>query len=395
MNKVLIIEDDQIVGTIYRRKFNGEGFEVELAADGEAGLQAVKTFQPDAVVLDLMLPKLNGVEVLKHIRANQTTAALPVVVLSNAYLSNLLRDAHDAGANQCLIKASASPKQVVDAIRRALRGETTSPTETPTPTPTAAEPQTEDTEFIAEQTFEADLKTAFRNNSAETLSQLRLLLQNFIKAEGEPNRLAALFALYRIVHSVTGNAGVAGLNTVSRLSSALEALLKELYEKPKNITASTTRTTAQTIDFLGQLFNQTSEVKNHVVSSPKILVVDDEPISRRAVAYALEKAQIPCSTLDSPVKALEQLEKQRFDLIFLDVDMPELTGFDVCTRVRAGTTNKKTPVIFVTGLTDFESRARSTLSGGNDLIAKPFLFMELAVKAITQILRAHSAPATN
>ncbi len=393
MNKVLIIEDDQIVGTIYRRKFNGEGFEVELAADGEAGLQAVETFEPDAVVLDLMLPKLNGVEVLKRIRANEKTATMPVVVLSNAYLSNLLREAHDAGANQCLIKASASPKQVVEAIRRALRGETSEPI--PTPAATTAEPQTEDTEFIAEQTFEADLKSAFRNNSAETLSQLRLLLQNFIKAEGESNRLAALFTLYRKVHSVTGNAGVAGLNTVSRLCSALEALLKELYEKPKNITASTTRTTAQTIDFLGQLFNQTSEVQDHVVSSPKILVVDDEPISRRAVAYALEKAQIPCSTLDSPVKALEQLEKHRFDLIFLDVDMPELTGFDVCTRVRAGTTNKKTPVIFVTGLTDFESRARSTLSGGNDLIAKPFLFMELAVKAITQILRSHSSPATN
>ncbi|MGA1237581.1 MAG: response regulator [Limisphaerales bacterium] len=393
MNKVLIIEDDQIVGTIYRRKFNGEGFEVELAADGEAGLQAVETFEPDAVVLDLMLPKLNGVEVLKRIRANEKTATMPVVVLSNAYLSNLLREAHDAGANQCLIKASASPKQVVEAIRRALRGETSEPT--PTPAAATAEPQTEDTEFIAEQTFEADLKSAFRNNSAETLSQLRLLLQNFIKAEGESNRLAALFTLYRKVHSVTGNAGVAGLNTVSRLCSALEALLKELYEKPKNITASTTRTTAQTIDFLGQLFNQTSEVQDHVVSSPKILVVDDESISRRAVAYALEKAQIPCSTLDSPVKALEQLEKHRFDLIFLDVDMPELTGFDVCTRVRAGTTNKKTPVIFVTGLTDFESRARSTLSGGNDLIAKPFLFMELAVKAITQILRSHSSPATN
>jgi DNA-binding response OmpR family regulator len=393
MNKVLIIEDDQIVGTIYRRKFNGEGFEVELSADGEAGLQAVETFEPDAVVLDLMLPKLNGVEVLKRIRANEKTATMPVVVLSNAYLSNLLREAHDAGANQCLIKASASPKQVVEAIRRALRGETSEPT--PTPAAATAEPQTEDTEFIAEQTFEADLKSAFRNNSAETLSQLRLLLQNFIKAEGESNRLAALFTLYRKVHSVTGNAGVAGLNTVSRLCSALEALLKELYEKPKNITASTIRTTAQTIDFLGQLFNQTSEVQDHVVSSPKILVVDDESISRRAVAYALEKAQIPCSTLDSPVKALEQLEKHRFDLIFLDVDMPELTGFDVCTRVRAGTTNKKTPVIFVTGLTDFESRARSTLSGGNDLIAKPFLFMELAVKAITQILRSHSSPATN
>jgi DNA-binding response OmpR family regulator len=67
--------------------------------------------------------------------------------------------------------------------------------------------------------------------------------------------------------------------------------------------------------------------------------------------------------------------------------MPGMNGFELCTRLRTYPTNAKTPVIFVTGLTDFESRAKSTLSGGSDLIAKPFLFMELAVKAITHILR--------
>jgi DNA-binding response OmpR family regulator len=67
--------------------------------------------------------------------------------------------------------------------------------------------------------------------------------------------------------------------------------------------------------------------------------------------------------------------------------MPGMSGFELCTRLRTYPTNKRTPVIFVTGLTDFESRARSTLSGGNDLIAKPFLFMELAVKALTHILK--------
>ena len=85
------------------------------------------------------------------------------------------------------------------------------------------------------------------------------------------------------------------------------------------------------------------------------------------------------------------LAEKRFDLIILDVDMPVMNGFELCTKLRALPAQTKTPVLFVTGLTDFESRARSTLSGGNDLIAKPFLFMELAVKALTHVLRGQLA----
>ena len=79
---------------------------------------------------------------------------------------------------------------------------------------------------------------------------------------------------------------------------------------------------------------------------------------------------------------LGMLGETAYDLVFLDVDMPGMNGFELCTKLRALARNKTTPVVFVTSLTDFESRANSTMSGGNDLIAKPFLFMELAVKAL-------------
>src|SRR5438309_7549205 len=78
MKKMLIIEDDQIVGSIYLRKFQVEGFQVELALDGEAGLASTLKSRPDIVILDLMLPRLNGVEVLKKLRAEPTTRDLPV-----------------------------------------------------------------------------------------------------------------------------------------------------------------------------------------------------------------------------------------------------------------------------------------------------------------------------
>jgi DNA-binding response OmpR family regulator len=68
--------------------------------------------------------------------------------------------------------------------------------------------------------------------------------------------------------------------------------------------------------------------------------------------------------------------------------MPGMNGYEVCTKLRAQANYKDTPVIFVTGLSDFQSRTRSTLSGANDLIAKPFVFVELSVKVLSYLLKA-------
>ena len=67
------------------------------------------------------------------------------------------------------------------------------------------------------------------------------------------------------------------------------------------------------------------------------------------------------------------LYQNRFDLIFLDVDMPGMDGFELCKKIRTSATNKSTPVVFVTSVSEFENRSRSTLNGGHEWIAKPFL----------------------
>ena len=119
--------------------------------------------------------------------------------------------------------------------------------------------------------------------------------------------------------------------------------------------------------------------------------MDDEEISRRAVAFSIEKAGVRAVICDNGVAALEQARATHFDLIVLDVDMPGMNGYEVCTKLRAQANYKDTPVIFVTGLSDFQSRARSTLSGANDLIAKPFVFVELSVKVLSYLLKATRA----
>jgi DNA-binding response OmpR family regulator len=68
MKKILIIEDNQIVANVYRNKLAVEGYQTEIALDGETGLKMMRTFQPDIIILDLMLPKMSGVDVIKEVR---------------------------------------------------------------------------------------------------------------------------------------------------------------------------------------------------------------------------------------------------------------------------------------------------------------------------------------
>src|SRR5207248_2833258 len=114
--KILIIEDNQIVANVYRNKFLVEGYQTEVALDGETGLKLLHTFKPNMVLLDLMLPKMSGVEVIKEARGQEEFAKLPIIVFSNTYLTNLIQDAWKAGATKCLSKASCSPKDVLDIV---------------------------------------------------------------------------------------------------------------------------------------------------------------------------------------------------------------------------------------------------------------------------------------
>ena len=122
MSKVLIIEDNATVLTLYRNMLRAAGFTVEGATDGAKGLAAVSTFRPDVVLLDLVLPALDGITLLRRLRADPASAALPVIVFSNSYTGERLNEVWDAGATQVLAKASSTPKQVVEAVRSAVTG---------------------------------------------------------------------------------------------------------------------------------------------------------------------------------------------------------------------------------------------------------------------------------
>lgn len=393
MKKLLIIEDDQVVANIYRNKFSVEGFRVEAAFDGEVGFEMVKAFRPDLIVLDLMLPKIAGVEVIKLVRGMAEFEKTPIIVFSNTYLTNLIQEAWKAGATKCLSKSNCTPRHLLEAVRAALG--ITADTSTPAPATKGAAvspPPVHTGKEQAERDFQTGLHKEFVASLPANLTTLRTSLKALVKADNDTVRLQQLQVLYHRIHPLTGNAAVAGMVHIAQMSDALEFLLKELVEKPKNLNVSTLRTVANGVDFLGFLFEHGVGPDKQELALPKILVVDDEAISRRAVTYALEKAKLKSESCDNPTSALSLLTENRFDLVFLDVDMPEMSGFELCTKLRALPRHKKTPIVFVTGLNDFESRANSTVSGGSDFIGKPFLFIELAVKALIHVQRGRLTP---
>jgi DNA-binding response OmpR family regulator len=391
--KILIIEDDQLVANIYRNKFALEGFSAETASDGDVGLELLQSFRPDAVLLDLVLPRVTGLEVMRKLRAQKEFQELPVIVISNTYLTNMVQEAWKAGATKCLSKASCTPKQVIEAVRSTLKmngaSTATYPRAQTSPARKASPQPSQSTEASdeADAKFQADLRRDFANSLPSVLNSFRTVLQGLIKAENEAARLKQIQELFRRSHSLASNAGMAGVTPVAQMADALEALLKELSDKPKNINASTLRTVAAAVDFLVILADRTAHSEK-AFPAAEVLVVDDEAISRRAIAYALEKGKLKSTAVEDPLEALKLMALKKFDLIFLDVDMPNMSGFELCTKIRTQPSYARTPVVFVTGLTDLESRANSTMSGGNDFIAKPFLFIELTVKALVHVFRS-------
>jgi len=387
MKKILFIEDDQIVANVYRNKLAVEGYQVETVPDGETGLKTMRTFKPDTIILDLMLPGMSGLEVIKQVRSEEEFARVPIIVFSNTYLTNMIQEAWKAGATKCISKSNCSPKEVIEVVRHTIGDSGAVPTSGPAVVGTHAPARSITLHTETDSAFQADLRKTFIDSLPATLITLRASLQSLARADNEMTRLKEIYELYRRVHALSGNASIAGLAQIAHMSAALEALLKELYEKPKSINTSTLRTVAASVDFLGFLFERGNLPETQEAPAANILVVDDEAISRRAIIYALEKAQLHSVNVEAPETALKLLAETSFDLVFLDVDMPGMTGFELCTKLRAMPLHKKTPVVFVTSLSDFDNRTSSTMAGGNDFIAKPFLFIELTVKALIHVLR--------
>lgn len=404
MKKILIIEDDAFVARVYSKTFEGAGYEVAVADDGPSGLKLLDEFKPDLVQMDLMVPGINGVELIQNIRANPVLKSVPILVVSNCYQMGMVKEAWKAGASMVIAKIDCSPKLVLDRVEALLAASATaaSPSSAsvtapvPLPSPTVARISSQPESNP--DTARSEIRQAFLNRAPQLQQELRSQLQALIQQTGETDQHSRLYKLGCSVHALAGHAALSGLVRISHMADALDLLIEELHSKPGLLTPSPLRTIARAVDCLGRLITEAPHLRDEFPQSALILAVDDDPLSLLTLSTALGIVHLKAVSLDDPHVALKVLSLNRFDLIFMDAEMPGMNGFDACQRLHALPTNSTTPVVFVTSLANFESRARSTTSGAVDLIGKPFLLIELAVKALTFLLRgepgsSHSTPA--
>jgi CheY-like chemotaxis protein len=123
--KILVAEDDKFLGSAYRAKLTKSGFEVQIVTDGEEALAALKTFQPDIILLDLVMPKKDGFATLQELKASEDYKKIPVIVASNLGQKEDLDKAKAMGAVDYVIKSDLSLDALIGKIMEALQADKT------------------------------------------------------------------------------------------------------------------------------------------------------------------------------------------------------------------------------------------------------------------------------
>lgn len=120
MKKILFVEDEQALQKTLGDLLRGAGYEMISALDGQTGLNMVKTENPDLILLDLILPKLHGFDVLKQIKEDPEIKDIPLIVLTNLEGIGDVEKALELGATTYLVKANYSLDEVLEKVRKAL-----------------------------------------------------------------------------------------------------------------------------------------------------------------------------------------------------------------------------------------------------------------------------------
>jgi DNA-binding response OmpR family regulator len=364
--RILFVQNDRLLQQLYREKLEESGFAIDVRDNPKDVIARPTGSQPDVILLDPVHETGTAIDFIKSLRADAATATVPILILPSA-LHELAHAALQAGATR-VIEQDASPiTAILNAIRLSLGQRELGKA--------GATALFKPEEFWIQSIFSA---------SAQSINQMRQCLPGVAASPVDP---AALQSLWYHVHVFAERAVFLPTTPLAQFLGALDLMLSDLVESPDQLNPSTLRTIGQSIDFLTTIANPKSIGQIADTAGAKIMVVDDEPNALQFISAALHLADLKCDSAVTPASCLEQLGRGRWDLIFLDVNLPEVDGFQLCTKIRSIETLKTTPIVFITGMTTFKNKATASLSGGNDFIGKPFNLCELGVKALTWLYR--------
>jgi CheY-like chemotaxis protein len=226
MKTILFVDDDLFVTTLYRTKLAAEGYQVETANSGSQALQRLETLRPDTIILDLNMPEMNGVDVLKQIRARPELKDVPVIIFSNGHVQKLLDEVCPLGVQKFFTKSQCPPNRLLSEIKNTMESLALSASGAPLPT-----------------ALEAAANSVQSGSGPEIPP---------VGAHPEVQR-KALARLYKKVQAGLKDA-LAGESGSRRelLGRAVKGLFEDLYDHPEHISATSVETLTKGLENLNK-----------------------------------------------------------------------------------------------------------------------------------------------
>jgi DNA-binding response OmpR family regulator len=363
--RVLLIHADPLLANLLVDKLERESFVVEVATNGEAALAVAAKRRPDAVVTDSVLPGTEIGQLVGQIHAQFGRPLVPIVVLPGSR-AIFAEAAQQSGA--IVLKRGVNPvAEIIDALQGSLAMEKTNT-------------QHKGLVFRPEENW----LTLAIGSAPDTLTSLRRSLHELSREGGS---LAAAQEFFHSIHGLSEEMAILGQRPLHYFAAQMEGLAFDIFKHPEQINPSILRTLSQAVDFFATLLPEAARLHLKDPTTAQVLVVDDEEGARKIIMAAMRMANLKSMAADTPSTSLSALGVQGFDLIFLDVGLPEMNGFELCAKIRALPLHEKTPIIFITGMATFQNRVQSSLSGGNDFVGKPFNISELGLKALIWVFK--------
>ena len=123
--KILIIEDDRYISKMYQLKLSLDGFDVQVADNGRIGVDKAKEFQPDIVLTDILMPEMDGFDVIAALKNDENLKTVPILIMSNLGQEDHIKKGLDMGATGYIVKSQYTPSKVVEKIKETLTGKFT------------------------------------------------------------------------------------------------------------------------------------------------------------------------------------------------------------------------------------------------------------------------------
>ena len=364
--RLLLVIDDPFLSRFYREKLAHSGYQVDLATDLPHALDLLQAEKPGVLVLDPLIPGSDAMQSIESLRESGATDGLNIIILP--ILHYVLSQRVEADTTLRLLKLSSNPLgELLQHLSRI-----------------AGKSERNEAALMLASLPDEEWKQAAVDAAQQSVGEMRHKLHDLARSVAYDRPLDGVL---QHVHRLVGQAGFLSRGALTNISSALEIMVYNLAQFPDRIDPLALRTLSQAIDFISLLLQDSTYARVAELDSAHIMIIEDEASARELIIAAMELVGLQARGQETPHGGLSALGDKSYDLIFLDINLPEMNGFELCNKVRSLPLHERTPIVFLTGMASFSNRVQSNLSGGNDFIGKPFNVAELGVKALMWVMK--------